>query len=117
MEWVLIVAVGVVVLLVFGYFINKREEARKAEERRMRREHLMRKYGDAGIVNDILAGTIRQGMTVEQVIDSWGQPAAIDERVFKTKTSRTFKYGQTGRNQFRERVTIENGVVVGWKQR
>lgn len=117
MEWAVIILLGLSALMVAAYFANKRAEQRKAEELRQRREYLMRKYGDAEIVEDIINGVIRQGMTYEMVIDSWGKPADVDERVFKTKTSHTFKYHQTGRNQFASRVKLENGIVVGWKQR
>ena len=27
----------------------------------------------------------------------------------------TWKYGRIGKNRFRERIFVENGIVVGWK--
>lgn len=82
-----------------------------------RRERLMAKYGDARIVEDIMNAKVWQGMSEEQLIDSWGPPAAKDHKIFKTKTSETFKYNMTGKNRFRERVKLENGFVVGWEQK
>lgn len=117
MDWVVLILAGFGALMVIGYFANKRAEERKAEELRQRREYLLRKYGDAHTVEDIINGVIRQGMTSEMVVDSWGAPVDVDERVFKTKTAHTYKYHQTGRNQFASRVKLENGIVVGWKQR
>jgi hypothetical protein len=82
-----------------------------------RRKALMIKYNDALVVEMIMAKRIWQGMTKEQLIDSWGQPKGHGERVMKTKRSETFKYNQTGRNRFRSRVMLENGTVIGWQEK
>lgn len=60
---------------------------------------------------------IWQGMTEEQLIDSWGKPVAKDHRIYKTKISETFKYNQIGKNRFGSRVRLERGIVVGWEQK
>ncbi|MBO9558733.1 MAG: hypothetical protein J7515_09120 [Caulobacter sp.] len=78
---------------------------------------LMAKYGAPEVVRAILRHDVWQGMTQEQLIDSRGRPAAVDERVYKTKTTRVFKYDQDGRKRFATRITVENGAVVGWNQR
>jgi uncharacterized protein YecT (DUF1311 family) len=79
-----------------------------------RKRLLIAKYGDA-IAARILARQIWQGMTEEQLIESWGRPVEIGSEVMRTKTKQIWKYGQTGKNRFRERVTVENGTVSGWK--
>jgi hypothetical protein len=84
---------------------------------KQKRKRLMVKYGDKDLVDALMAKKIWQGMSEEQLFDSWGKPVAIESHVYKTKTAQTFKYQQTGKNQFRERVRVENGYVVGWKQR
>lgn len=118
MEWValLLIAAGAI-----GFLIQannkKAEERRQVEARASRAEHLARKYANSPFINDILRGTIRQGMTEEQVVDSWGPPAAKDRRVLKTKVVDTLKYAQTGSRSFRQQVKIENGFVVGWSER
>ena len=101
------VIIGLIVVSVVIYGI-----AQAAKRRR-----LMEKYGDAAIVEKIMRRRIWDGMTAEQLIDSWGHPAAVDQNFFKTKTKEIYKYNQDGKNRFRERVTVENGVVVGWSQR
>jgi hypothetical protein len=63
-----------------------------------------------------LAHSIWQGMTDEQLLESWGGPADKDYEIKKATTKETWKYGQTGRNRFSNRVFLENGVVIGWKQ-
>ncbi len=83
----------------------------------LRRKALLEKYGDATIVDRIMQGKIWQGMSLEQLIDSWGTPAAKDHKIYKTKTSETYKYNPAGKNRFRSRVKIEDGFVVGWEQK
>lgn len=82
-----------------------------------RRERLMDKYNDAEIVERIMKKVIWQGMSQEQLVDSWGRPAAIDQKLYKTKTTDIFKYNQTGKNRFSSRVRVENGTVVGWEKK
>jgi hypothetical protein len=80
----------------------------------IRRKQLVQKYGrEIGL--RILRRTVWQGMSSEQLVDSWGSPADIDHLVYKTKTKETWKYHQTGKNRFKDRVYLEGGVVVGWK--
>ena len=62
----------------------------------------------------IMRKDIWQGATPEMIMQSIGQPVDIDEQVLKTKTKRTFKYCQTGKNKFALRVMFEDGVCVGW---
>jgi hypothetical protein len=83
----------------------------------LRRKALLEKYGDATIVDRIMKGKIWQGMSLEQLIDSWGTPAAKDHKIYKTKISETYKYNPAGKNRFRSRVKIEDGFVVGWEQK
>jgi hypothetical protein len=80
----------------------------------MRRDYLISKYGDENVVRKILEKKIWQGMSREQLIDSWGEPADIDEKIYKTKVKYTYKYAQSGRNRFRQRVFVEDNIVVGW---
>ncbi|MDR3500684.1 MAG: hypothetical protein P4L72_15830 [Parvibaculum sp.] len=82
-----------------------------------RRERLMAKYGDVRVVDDIMNAKVWQGMSEEQLIESWGRPVAKDHKIFKTKVSETFKYNMTGKNRFGSRVKLENGIVVGWEQK
>jgi len=99
---------SVLVLIVIGAV------AIAAQANNARRKRLMEKYGDAQVVDRIMGKMIWQGMSAEQLIDSLGRPVATDRKVYKTKTSETYKYDQAGKNRFRRRVTIENGIVVGW---
>jgi len=79
-----------------------------------RRKRLIEKYGrDLGL--RILSGTVWQGMTSEELLDSRGVPIDKDQTLYKTKINETWKYKQTGKNRFKERIYLENGIVVGWK--
>ena len=83
--------------------------------RRMRFRRLARKYDSDAVAADIVARRIWQGMSEEQLAESWGRPADIDTRVTKTKASATWKYEHLGGNRYGQRVSIENGVVTGWE--
>jgi hypothetical protein len=82
-----------------------------------KRERLMAKYNDSHVVEMIMQHKVWQGMSAEQLVESWGRPADTDHKVYKTKTTDIYKYNQTGKNRFRSRVRVENGVVVGWDQK
>ena len=56
-------------------------------------------------------------MTEGMLIDSWGRPEETDGKNSKTKIKKTLKYGRTGKNRFANRVTVEDGLVVGWEQK
>ncbi|WP_145004821.1 DUF2845 domain-containing protein [Pseudomonas oryzihabitans] len=81
---------------------------------RVRRKELMAKYGDEVIVNKIMNKMFWQGQTPEQLIDSIGRPLDTDQRVMKTKVKEVWKYNRTGKGRYALRITLENGVVVGW---
>ena len=83
--------------------------------RALRRRWLMRRHGDAHMVNMIMAGRIDRGMTLAMVADAWGEPADLDETVLKTKTKHEMKYDQKGKNRYGTRVYLEDGLVVGWE--
>src|ERR1700683_3812812 len=108
--WSWIVFAVVAIILWIGAIILKKRrlQARYAE--------LMRKYNDDQIVTAIMSASIWQGMSQEQLVDSRGQPDDRDQTVYKTKTKQTWKYGRIGKNRFRERIYVENGTVVGWKE-
>ena len=85
------------------------EQQRDAEWQR-----LVGKYG-AEIAARIVAHKVWQGMTVEQLVKSWGSPADIACEIVKTRKKETWKYVQTGKNRFANRIYLENGIVIGWK--
>jgi hypothetical protein len=97
----------IVVLIAFVFFA-------KFMRYLIRRKKLIQKYGrEAGL--RILRGAVWQGMSSDELIDSWGRPTNVDHLVYKEKTRETWKYHQTGKNRFKDRVYLENGMVVGWK--
>ncbi len=83
---------------------------------RRRRQHLIEKYGDAEIARRLMKGVLWQGETAEQVRESLGEPADIDQKVLKTKTKEVWKYRPTARNRFGLKITLDDGVVAGWEQ-
>lgn len=111
MEWVvagILIVVAVAVLWFAAFALAKRS----------RYSRLLQKYvGDEKLVDALVSKTIWQGMTAEQLRDSWGEPASIEEKVMKTKIKQVFKYRPVAANRFRDKVTLEDGVIVGWDQK
>lgn len=102
------IVVGLVLVLVIALVIGMNAA---------RRLSLLARYNDHKAVDMIMSRRIWEGMTSEQLIESWGRPAEVDERVLKTKVAHVYKYGRTGKTGFRERVKLDDGIVVGWDQR
>lgn len=110
---VLIFIVGAIAgaIAVYNNIRRREEDKRRAAER----QRLVAKYG-AEITDRILARVVWQGMTEEQLLESRGDPADKDYEVRKSITKETWKYGQTGKNRFSNRIFLENGIVTGWKE-
>ncbi len=104
-NFILLLGIGFIAWVAIKYIRHKR-----------RREHLIEKYGPV-IAERILAGAVWQGMTNEQLLDSWGHPTAVDREVRYNKTKETWKYNQTGKNRFDNYVFLENDVVIGGKSK
>ncbi len=106
MEWYYWLVLVVIIVIVYSYYSNK-----------WRRERLMEKYKNKEIVDRIMSKTVWQGQNEEQLIDTLGKPLDIDQKVLKTKTKEIWKYNQTAKNRYGLKVTLENGLVVGWDQK
>ncbi|WP_174800088.1 hypothetical protein [Methylobacterium currus] len=89
--------------------------ASRAVRNARRRKPLRVKYGSADIANRILSGKMWTGMTAEMLRDSWGDPTHVRRQVHKTRTTEIWRYVQTGRQRFKNRITLENGVVIGFE--
>jgi hypothetical protein len=114
-------AIGIAVIGV-GYFWykSKKEKARRAElirQEQTRRAELLKKYGAEEVVEAIMNHSYWQGQTAEQLRDSLGLPADIDEKVLKTKKKEVWKYHHAGGNRFGLRITLEHNQVVGWDEK
>ena len=105
--WVM--AIGLVAVLIYGIAKSFQDAARKKE--------IYGKYGRTALAERIISKTIWVGETAEQLVDSFGRPVAVDDHVLKTKRKETWKYYQTGQNRFALRITVENGIVVGWDKK
>lgn len=103
-----------------GYIGARRERRLAAAEFKAlserKRDELMRRYGDASLVNSLMAGDIWHDMTREQLVQSWGEPTEIEEKALKTKIRHIYKYDQIGVNRFARRVTLDNDRVTGWEK-
>jgi hypothetical protein len=85
--------------------------------RAVKRERLMKKYGDAVLVGKLMKGLFWEGQTAEQLIDSIGKPVEVDNKVMRSKTRSVWKYSQRSKRRFGLRITLENDQVVGWDKK
>jgi hypothetical protein len=112
---IVLIGIAAIVMVAVVMFVQHHNKTLAAERIRERYMQLMRKYNDQQVVEAIMQNRVWQGMSDEQLIDSRGAPEDKDQTVYKTKTKETWKYGRIGRNRFQERIYVENGTVVGWK--
>lgn len=111
-SWI-VFAVVAAALWIGAIFLKRR---RQRQQVLARIAQLLAKYHDQRVVDAIMEGKVWQGMSEAQLIDSRGPPDEKDQAVYKTKIKQTWKYGRTGKNRFRERIYVENGAIVGWKE-
>lgn len=99
-----IVGLIAIVAIIIGLRVTKH---------RQRLTYLRGKYPEAE-VQRILAKTLWQGQTDEQLTDTLGHPAAVDRKVLKTIRREVWKYGRMSAQRYRLRVTVEDSHVIGW---
>lgn len=110
-------AFGVGIPLAIGVIVLAAVFVPKPLNKSKRRASLFSKYGDSDVVDRIMSRTIWVGQTSEQLGDSFGAPADVDEKVMKTKRREIWKYAHKGGNRYGMRITVENGEVTGWDER
>lgn len=76
-------------------------------------DNLCSRFGPE-IAGRILRREYWQGQTEEQLVLSLGPPVEVDESVKRTKTTHVFKYSPNGIGRYRTRITLDDGIVVGW---
>ena len=82
-----------------------------------RRKHLVEKYGDAEVADRIMKGMYWRDQTAEQLREALGKPEDADHTVLKTKVKEVWKYQPTGKIPYGLKITLDDGVVVGWEER
>lgn len=87
------------------------------EQTAMRLSYLLEKYGDETVVKHIMNSMLWEGMTAAHLFDSLGDPEAVDQKYLKQVSREVWKYDSQGGNRYRLRITLENGIVVGWDKK
>lgn len=87
------------------------------KEREDARHSLITQRYDPETAQRILSHQIWQGMTAEQLMDSAGIAEAVDTTMTKRGRKEVWKYGQETATRFDTRITLEDGVVVGWQKK
>lgn len=109
--------VGFYIYIRFNQMKKEEQKAAMIKAREERIVYLMSKYHDQLSVDRIMAKELWQGMTADQVKDSIGTPAAIDQELLKTKRRDTWKYYPQGANRYNLKLVVENDVLVGWDKK
>jgi hypothetical protein len=116
-EWAMknLIIVGLVVILFVVAVVFSRHQASKRRKERLLA--LAERFGSEDVAQDIMLQKFWSGQTEEMLVESLGPPAEVDKQVLKTKRKEVWKYGETRKNQFSLRITLENGRVVSWDQK
>ena len=78
-----------------------------------REKALLQKYGE-DIGSRLFNNQYWIGMTEEQLLDCKGKPNKIENQVLKTKTKKTYTYGNKSSGDY---FVLEDGVVVKFVDR
>lgn len=120
-HWVRNIVLFFIAVMIWKSFLSHRRKSAlkdklKALEgaKEAHRIELLSKYHDENIVDKILRKVPWIGQTKQQLLDSLLEPEDIDVKAYKTKTQETWKYGQTGKNRFALRVTLDDDIVVSY---
>ncbi|WCH29182.1 hypothetical protein [Aeromonas salmonicida] len=89
----------------------------KHQKKKQRLEYLRDKYKNEELVQKINDRYFWIGQTSEQLLDALGKPAAVDNKILKTKIKDVWKYNHRGANRYALRITVEDGFVVGWDKK
>lgn len=100
MQWIVFIVLGIAIIIAWNVYSTKK-----------RREHLLSKYGDVEIVENIMKRCFWVGQTAEQLVDSLGSPSDKSVKIMKTKHREIWKYNLTGKNGYGLRITLDDHVV------
>ena len=110
MDTLIYIGLGVIAVAVLAFVFARWALAQ-------RRRHLTEKYGDTEVADRIMKGMYWRDQTAEQLRESLGKPEDTDQTVLKTKVKEVWKYKPTGKNRYGLKITLDDGVVVGWEER
>ena len=100
----IVLLVAVVVLVVWLKQLAKKKKL----------AYLMGKYGNEEIVMNIYNHRYWHGQSAEQLVDSLGNPHAVDRKSLKTMKREIWKYNPRGVNRYGLRITLDNDIVSSW---
>lgn len=107
-------AASIVALIVLMVTLRARRLIAERKRLKLYAQNLVARYGDEA-ANRILTHQVWQGMTMEQLIESRGHPSDVEQEIKRERIKETWKYHRVGKNRFRGRIYLENGIVIGWK--
>ncbi len=94
---------------------REQQEAADAERSRQRRwENLVARFGEQN-ARRIVDRDLWVGATTEMVLEMFGPPSDVSEKVLKTKTKRVYRYDAFGGPRGLK-IKLDNDEVVGWEK-
>jgi heme exporter protein D len=115
--WIIVGVVTLLIIVLIAY-LNHKKRLREKAEWEARKARILEAYGEE-IGNLILAKKIVEGMTEEMLFEAWGQPGKKEDSVLRGKAIILYFFGgsrnQRGNVKYAQRVTVENGLIIGWK--
>lgn len=111
------IIIATTIIVAFWLWLKARRRKKNLIAFEAYKRSLLEKYKHSEVVERILNSEYWTGQTTDQLEDSLGAPSDIDTTVLKTKTKEVWKYGKVRKGQYRLRINIENGKVVGWSDK
>lgn len=88
------------------------DQALRQQQEAARWQHLVGRFGEEN-ARRIVARDLWVGASEEMVIDMFGPPNDVSEKVLKTKTKRVLRYDSIGGPRGLK-VKLDDGIVAGW---
>lgn len=78
------------------------------------RQSLIARFGQEGAAA-FVQRQIWYGAPRDAVLELYGNPVSVDDKMLKTKVVEVFKYQPLAKNRYGLKVTLENGAVTEWE--
>lgn len=105
-----------IIFMIVLFFAGLYMQSKDREKEEQRKKQLIKTYGDNEVSQALIDRQIFRGMQYWQLMEVWGPPDEKIKTALKTKNKETWMYDRAGRGYLNQ-VYLEDGVVVGWKQR
>jgi len=92
------------------------QKLRQEQEALAAWQDLVSRFGEENAAR-VMRRELWQGQTIDMLLETHGIPAHGEQTVKKSKVIYVAKYDQMAKDRYRLKVTLENGIVVGWESK